>query len=411
MHYSCPPVVGGVESVMVEHAKIFTYHGYKTKIIVGRGSQFDKKIKVEVIPELNSLYQKNEAISKELQQGKVTKNFYNLAEKIYLKLERSLDVYNTCIIHNVLTMHFNMPFTAALHKLTQNSNKKFIAWCHDSTFIKESFYEDKIKKIYPYTLLATRLKNVKYVTISHLRQKQMAKLFHVPIEEVDRIPNGINPVSFLKIKPLTLKLFQKYKLFSADLIFLSPVRILKRKNLEKAILIIKALKRFGRNPKLIVTGPPDPHNPESMDYYKSLKSLIKKEKLTNNVIFLYECDELYEKKGHKSRKSLDFDFVHDFYLLSDALLFTSTQEGFGIPMLEAGLVHLPIICSNIPPFRELGSRTSALFFNKNESPKRIAERAIVLLEKTLNHSLFKQVVRKYLWDIIFKNKIEPLIKG
>jgi len=404
LHYSCPPVVGGVESVIAEHAKVFTYHGYKTKIIAGRGSKFDKHIKVEIIPELNSLYEENEIISSEIKECKVTEKFKELTEKIYSKLEKSLTNYGVCIIHNVLTMHFNMPFTAALHKLIKNNNKKFISWCHDHTFTKESFYENDIKKKYPYTLLVTRLKNVKYISVSSLRQKQIANLLSIPIKEVIKIPNGINPVSFLKIHPSTLKAFQKYRLFSADLIFLSPVRILKRKNIEKAIFIIKELKELGKKPKLIITGPPDPHNKESKIYYKTLKSLIKKEGLINNIIFLYECKFLYGKENNKLKKYLDFDFVRDFYLLSDALLFTSTQEGFGIPILEAGLINLPIICSNIPPFRELGSKSSVLFFKKNESPKRIAERTIILLEKTLNHSLFKRIVRRYLWDIIFKKK-------
>ena len=40
--------------------------------------------------------------------------------------------------------------------------------------------------------------------------------------------------------------------------------------------------------------------------------------------------------------------------LADSFLFTSRAEGFGIPILEAGLARLPVFCTDIPPFRESG---------------------------------------------------------
>jgi len=44
----------------------------------------------------------------------------------------------------------------------------------------------------------------------------------------------------------------------------------------------------------------------------------------------------------------------DLYGLADALVLPSENEGFGLPMLEAGLRRLPIVCTDIPALRENG---------------------------------------------------------
>lgn len=45
--------------------------------------------------------------------------------------------------------------------------------------------------------------------------------------------------------------------------------------------------------------------------------------------------------------------LHQLYRAADALLFASLAEGFGLPLLEAAAVGLPIICSDLPVFREI----------------------------------------------------------
>jgi len=42
------------------------------------------------------------------------------------------------------------------------------------------------------------------------------------------------------------------------------------------------------------------------------------------------------------------------YMHSRALIFTSLAEGFGLPLVEASHYQLPVICSDIPVFREVG---------------------------------------------------------
>ena len=41
IHYSAPPVVGGVESVLAQHARLMADAGHQVRIIAGRGEPTD----------------------------------------------------------------------------------------------------------------------------------------------------------------------------------------------------------------------------------------------------------------------------------------------------------------------------------------------------------------------------------
>lgn len=59
------------------------------------------------------------------------------------------------------------------------------------------------------------------------------------------------------------------------------------------------------------------------------------------------------------------------YRHAAALLFPSFAEGFGLPLVEAAQYDLPIICSDIPVFREVAAEYATYF--SLESPQKLAE--------------------------------------
>jgi glycosyltransferase involved in cell wall biosynthesis len=118
------------------------------------------------------------------------------------------------------------------------------------------------------------------------------------------------------------------------------------------------------------------------------------------VIFLAE---------HSEDFLLD-DVIADLFRFSDALLFPSSQEGFGIPILEAGLTGMPIFCSDIPPFRETAGQR-AVFFDYQAQPEQIAEKIIKEIKKDARIALKGHVKQNFAWENVFDRKIMPLIRS
>jgi glycosyltransferase involved in cell wall biosynthesis len=83
-----------------------------------------------------------------------------------------------------------------------------------------------------------------------------------------------------------------------------------------------------------------------------------------------------------------------------ALVLPSFHEGFGLPIIEAMALSVPVICSNIPVFREVAAE-SALFFDPNNT-KEISQSILYLLkDKGLRRRLVKFGLERsklFSWD-------------
>ncbi len=116
MHYSAPPVIGGVESVIRAQAQVMLAAGYPVTVVAGRGERQALPDGTEfiLIPELDSQHPQVEALGKQLEAGQVPTDFDRMAGLIRDRLEGVLRDCGQVIVHNVLTKHFNLPLTAAL---------------------------------------------------------------------------------------------------------------------------------------------------------------------------------------------------------------------------------------------------------------------------------------------------------
>ena len=86
VHYSYAPVIGGVETVLAAHARVFAEHGHEVTVICRRGESDDPRVRLE-----------------------------RLGEKVdAVGLEGWLAGQDVVFLHNVMTMPFDRALTAAL---------------------------------------------------------------------------------------------------------------------------------------------------------------------------------------------------------------------------------------------------------------------------------------------------------
>ncbi len=327
IHYTAAPVIGGVERIIEEHAQLLASHGHRVSILVERRNLID-----------------------------------------------ALRQHDVAIVHNILTMPFDIGFTQAVwHAAATLPALRFIAWTHDVAAANPDLAPIP-------DLICRPAPRVEYIAISELRRRQLHE--HLGIENARVIPNGISPARILALPKTVADLAENHRLFSGRHILLHPTRLLRRKNVETSIRITQAL----GDAVLLITGAPDPHNPASTHYAHMLREIAGPETI-------FAADHF--PVGDAELSAL--------YRLADALIFPSHQEGFGLPLLEARLHRLPAIYTAIEPLTEIA--IGGFPIAPGESPAAIAERLAPWL---LLHSARKKVIADYAWPAIYERHIASL---
>ncbi len=411
VHFSGPPTISGVDVIIRDHARLFRLFNYKVDILVGSGRQFRKDIPVHVFRQISASNQLVLKVLSELEKGVVSRHFYQLERSLYQKLKRYILTHDiqVVIVHNIMTRHYNLALTSAIVKLMQEMpNVKFIAWVHDTAFFDDPNFHlgRKLTEHFPWNLLVTSYKAMTYVCVSDfLRQNLLRALKNDPPKEVHLVPNGLDIAKFLGLSPVMRQFYDHIDGLNSDLIGLIPVRAVPRKKIEYGIEITRHLVSRGVNFKLILTANIDRKRVENIQYFEKLKEIVKGYHLEQHVFFL---EEFF--RNHVPQKPDTRIPMPEAYLMSDFLLLTSSIEGFGLPLLEAGLIRCPIFASDIPPFREIGT-TNINYFSLTDDPKRVADFIQSTMKSLPQAYFYRKVVNQYSLKMILKEKILPLING
>jgi len=186
-------------------------------------------------------------------------------------------------------------------------------------------------------------------------------------------------------------------------VLVQPSRITPRKNLELSIHIVRGIKKLGYDILYIMTGAYDPHESKAVSYYRRLRYWINELEMQDNIAILAEY-----RFRDKTKLVPDRIFIRDLYLMADLLIMTSKDEGFGLPLIEAGMIKLPIACTDIPPFLEVGE--DVCFFRLEDHPQSIAGRIIEYLAHTKTHKMFRSVMSKYMLADVCRRKLLPFLR-
>lgn len=211
---------------------------------------------------------------------------------------------------------------------------KKVVMVHDLCFLKEKRVATRflLSKILLYSLQnADRI-----IANSNFTKKQIVNFVKSPSvkSKIEVINLGVDPV----LKPLTTGqalnfIKEKYRI-NYDFILFSG-NITERKNIALLMELSKYLLSKKGPVKILISG----------------KRLSKKGKMPKNIDFL----------GYVPLNHLNY-----LYHASLGLVFPSTCEGFGLPIIEASKIRTPVICSDIPVFREITKDTVLFAKGKNQ---------------------------------------------
>jgi glycosyltransferase involved in cell wall biosynthesis len=402
LHYSAFPVVGGVEKVMAQHRRLLEADGHTVTVVAGRG---DPSTQV-ILPELDSANPEARAVFKALAQGRTPESFAALSRRIGDLLEPHLERAGILILHNVLHLHLNLPLTEALHAWTEgHPQARVISWCHDvSRFVRPGSGE-KLRRGFPWDLMRRRNPRITYVAVSNARRELLAEVFGAPPDSIRVVPNGVDPDILLGLSEAGRRAADRLGWSSADLILFMPVRLTRAKNLEFALRMTAALRDAGVRPTLVVSGPPDPHTSGIRDYVGQLKGLRRELDLNGAAHFLFE-----ELPPVSKGETVGDRLMGELYRLSDIVLMPSLREGFGMPILEAGLAGRAVFATRMPALETIDPGLIHLI-GVRESPAEAAKRVLAWMETDQGYR-FRRIVRQRLtWESIYRRSIRGLISG
>ncbi len=403
MHYTTPPVVGGVETVLARHAQLLACWGFDVRVLTGRGGALGDGVRVQRFALLDSGHPHVLAVGRDLEHGTVTPAFVSLTSHIRTGLEQALAGVDVCVVHNALVLHKNLALTAALHEMAARGRlPRLVAWCHDLAWTNPQ-YRPHLHPGAPWTLLRTPIGGGTYVAVSRDRQRDLSAALRLPGTAVEVIPNGIDPATFLRLTAAGRWLADTLRLWEQQVVLLLPARITRRKQIEYALAVVAAMVQRELSVRLLVTGPLGPHNPRNRAYLEELRALRRRLEIDEHVVF---CADLAGPEGHGL--AISDSTIADLYLLADALLLPSRDEGFGLPLLEAGLARLPAFTTDLPSLRAIGG-DAIHTFTLEDSPARVAAKIIHTLMEENGYRLRRRVLASYTWEVLMRERIVPLL--
>src|SRR5207245_5190934 len=177
LHYTSPPIIGGVETILHEQAVRLAARGYPVTILAGRGGPLPEQhaAKLAIIPELDSRATAVSAVREAPDSGEIPSEFATLRAEIVQRLTTELDELDVLIVHNALALHFNLPLTAALWTLADRHPTRIISWVHDISWLNP-IYRPWMHEGEPWDLLRRQHPRITSIFVSAQRLDEWNQL-------------------------------------------------------------------------------------------------------------------------------------------------------------------------------------------------------------------------------------------
>lgn len=292
---------------------------------------------------------------------------YSLKEQ--LQLHKIFQQEKVDLLH---IPHFNVPFLykdkflVTIHDLFWNQFRGFNATTLPAPVYLVKYFGFKI------VLRHAILGSDKIIVPSRTVGREVAKQFPAAKSKIKAIYEGVTKKKVSR--SFTQALLKKYKIHKPYLLYVG--NLYPHKNVETLIFALK--KQRLENILLVVICSRD-------IFWRRFENFVQSHNLESSVRFLgYVSDE--ELAG--------------FYSQTQAFVFPSLSEGFGLPGLEAMAYGVPVLCSNLPVFKEI-YKDAALYFNPKDPLDIAAKIQKVLSDNQIRSWLVaqgKRRVKNFSWQ-------------
>lgn len=219
----------------------------------------------------------------------------------------------------------------------------------------------------------------KIIAISEQTKKDLREIYHIPEEKISVCYQSCDPAFSSQISAEEKSRIKNlYQL--PDRFYLSVGSIIERKNLlliAKAMKILKDKSLAASVLPLVVIG-------EGKKYKQQVKDFLKDNDLQDKMIFLNENEQIKSLPSFNSSADLPAIFQ-----LATAMIYPSTDEGFGIPVLEALWSRLPVITSDCSALPEAGG-SGACYIDPYDADELATAMSEVADDEVLRQEMIRQ---------------------
>lgn len=253
---------------------------------------------------------------------------------------------------------------------------KFVVTIHDLAYF---IYEGErlkgklIKPAFRVVMESAVRRARKVIAITDYTKREVVRRFRVPAKRVAVIHEGVDQKQFTKGRSNEVtKLKRKYDLEDPVILYVGQWR--PHKNVPVLLEAFRVFRQSGRKVQLVLGGSPNP----------DVLAVIESHPFKDDIVV----------RGFIPDSELPV-----WYQSASVFVFPSLHEGFGLPVLEAQAVGVPVIASSATTLPEVGGK-GALYFHPDRPRELAGHLSALLSNKDLRARMIRlgrENIRRFNW--------------
>jgi len=335
----------GTDGVSLEACKwaaLFEENGCRCYWFAGESDQGPTKSCV--VPEAHFQHEKNRWINEQVMGSTrrtplITRTIHELRSLLKAQLHRFISRFDIDLIiaENVLTIPMHVPMGLALTEAIAETQIPTISHNHDFYWERVRF---AVNAVGDYLRMAFPpiLPNLRHVVINTEAQEQLALRTGISSTVIPNVLDFEHPPA---ARPSGANAFREsIGLADGDRMILQPTRVIRRKGIEHAIALVKALNDPSN--KLVIS---HEAGDEGFEYARWLEETAAE----NGVDLRFVRHRIADPWSKKGRRSCRCN-LWDVYPYADFITYPSLYEGFGNAFLEAVFFRKPMLINRYSTF-------------------------------------------------------------